>query len=124
LIRNILGIDPESGAMAVDTAIEAYQVVQFHLRDPETAAADLSQRLREFARSDVPPRMCGALLFAGAGRGERLFGVADHDSDAFTRRVGPVSLSGFFCNGEIGPAGGKTRLHGCTSVFAVFCPRP
>ncbi|HEY2735487.1 MAG TPA: FIST N-terminal domain-containing protein [Polyangiales bacterium] len=124
LIRNILGIDPESGAMAVDTAIEAYQVVQFHLRDPETAAADLSQRLRELARTDVPPRMRGTLLFAGAGRGERLFGVADHDSDAFTRRVGPISLSGFFCNGEIGPAAGKTRLHGCTSVFAVFCPRP
>jgi small ligand-binding sensory domain FIST len=123
LIRNILGVDPESGAMAVDTRIEAYQVVQFHLRDRDTAAADLAQRLRELARSDAAPRVRGALLFSGSGRGERLFGVANHDSDAFARRVGPVSLSGLFCAGEIGPVGGKTCVHGYTSLFAVFCSR-
>ena len=54
------------------------------------------------------------------GRGERLFGVANHDSDAFLKRVGPVSTSGIFCNGEIGPVGGKTFVHGYTSMFGVF----
>jgi small ligand-binding sensory domain FIST len=123
LIRNILGVDPESGAMAVDTHIEAYQVVQFHLRDRDTAAADLAQRLREFARSDAAPHVRGALLFSGSGRGERLFGVANHDSDAFVRRVGPVSLSGLFCAGEIGPVGGRTCLHNYTSIFAILLTR-
>ena len=121
LIRNILGIDPDSGALAVDAHVNPYQVVQFHLRDRETAAQDLSQRLRELTRSDIPPRVRGALLFSCLGRGERLYGVANHDSDAIARRVGPVSLSGFFSDGEIGPVDGKTRLHGYASVFAVFC---
>jgi small ligand-binding sensory domain FIST len=121
LIRNVLGIDPESGAMAIDARVNQYQVVQFHMRDRETAAQDLSQRLRELTRSDVPPRIRGALLFSCLGRGERLYGTANHDSDAFLRRVGPVSLSGFFSNGEIGPVGARTCLHGYTSVFAVFC---
>jgi small ligand-binding sensory domain FIST len=124
LIRNILGIDPDSGALAVDARVNPYQVVQFHLRDRDTASQDLSQRLRELTRSDIPPRVRGALLFSCLGRGERLYGVANHDSDAFARRVGPVSLSGFFSDGEIGPVDGKTCLHGYASVFAVFCSVP
>mgnify|MGYP003428916975 FL=1 len=121
LIRNILGIDPESGALAVDSRVDPYQVVQFHMRDRETAAADLNVRLRDLARSELGPQIRGALMFSCVGRGERLFGSPNHDSDLFTRRVGPRALSGFFCNGEVGPVGERTCMHGYTSVFAVFC---
>jgi len=121
LIRNILGIDPESGALAVDARVEPYQVVQFHMRDRDTAAADLHERLRELARSPQATRIRGGLMFSCMGRGERLFGVANHDSDMFARRVGPTPLAGFFCNGEVGPAGGRTSMHGYTSVFALIC---
>jgi small ligand-binding sensory domain FIST len=124
VIRNILGIDPESGALATDCRIDNYQVVQFHMRDRETAAQDLTQRLRELMRSDDATRIRGALLFSCLGRGERLFGTANHDSDSFAKRVGPVSLAGFFSNGEIGSVGGKTCLHCYTSVFALFYARP
>jgi small ligand-binding sensory domain FIST len=48
------------------------------------------------------------------------FGRPDHDTDVFQEHLGEVPLSGFFCNGEIGPVGGTTFLHGYTSVFAVF----
>jgi len=121
LIRNILGIDPERGALAVDARVQTYQVVQFHMRDRESAAADLTECLRELARSDYAPNIRGALLFSCVGRGERLFGTPNHDSDAFARRVGPVPLAGFFSNGEIGPVGNRSCVHGYTSVFAVFC---
>ncbi|HEX7481772.1 MAG TPA: FIST N-terminal domain-containing protein [Polyangiales bacterium] len=123
LIRNILGVDRESGAMATDARLGEYQVVQFHMRDRESAAQDLAQRLRQFARSDAAARARGALVFSCVGRGERLYGVADHDSDVFQRRVGAASLAGCFCNGEIGPVAGKTFVHGYTSVFAVFSER-
>jgi small ligand-binding sensory domain FIST len=122
VIRNILGIDPESGALAADCRFDTYEVVQFHMRDADAASEDLTQRLRELVRMESG-RMRGALLFTCVGRGERLFGVANHDSDLFTKRVGPLPLAGFFSNGEIGPAGGKTCLHGYSSVFAVFCQR-
>jgi small ligand-binding sensory domain FIST len=123
LVRNILGIDPDSGALATDVRIDAYQVVQFHLRDPESAGEDLNKQLRELARSPVASRIRGALLFSCVGRGERLFGVANHDSDAFARHVVTTPLAGFFSAGEIGPAGGNGALLGYTSVFALFCKK-
>ena len=61
-----------------------------------------------------------ALLFSCLGRGAHLFGRPDHDTDLFRAKVGAVPLGGFFCNGEIGPVGGATFLHGYTSAFALF----
>ena len=51
---------------------------------------------------------------------EACFGRPDHDTDLFRSKVGAVPLGGFFCNGEIGPVGGATFLHGYTSAFALF----
>ena len=62
------------------------------------------------------------LRFGVPGRGERFFGRPNHDSDLFRERVGAVPLGGFFCNGEIGPVGARTFLHGYTSSFALFRP--
>ena len=123
LIRHVLGIEPDSGAMAIDARVRDYQVVQFHLRDNETSAQDLVQRLRTFSASVPSESIRGALLFSCLGRGERLYGVPNHDSNVFAQRVSPRSLSGLFTNGEIGPVRDRTYLHGYTSVFAVFCDR-
>lgn len=38
----------------------------------------------------------------------------------FREKVVDLSLTGFFCNEEIGPAGGSTFLHGYTSSFGIF----
>ncbi|RPJ40420.1 MAG: hypothetical protein EHM19_13705, partial [Candidatus Latescibacterota bacterium] len=64
----------------------------------------------------------GALLFSCLGRGVHLYGRADHDTDAFRRSLGDLPLGGFFCNGEIGPVGGASYLHGFTSSFGIFSP--
>ena len=68
------------------------------------------------------PRPAGALLFSCTGRGAGLFGRPDHDTGLFEDALGPAALGGFFCNGEIGPVGGRTFLHGYTSAFALFRP--
>ncbi len=34
--------------------------------------------------------------------------------------LGPMGLAGFFCNGEIGPVGGKNYLHRFTASLALF----
>ena len=123
LIRNLIGADPDSGALHVAARLEGRRVVQFHLRDAAAAAADLERRL---ARDAVghPHGAAGALLFSCLGRGRGLYGVADHDSAALQRALGPLPLAGFFCNGEIGPVGSRTFLHGYTSAFGIFRPRP
>ena len=64
----------------------------------------------------------GALLFSCLGRGQDLYGKPNHDSDMFRDKLGDIPLGGFFCNGEIGPVGNATFLHGYTSSFGIFRP--
>jgi small ligand-binding sensory domain FIST len=122
LIRNLVGSDPNTGALHVAALLEGHRVVQFHVRDGAAAAEDLERRL---ARSGAAAAKdaAGALLFSCLGRGEGLFGEPDHDSSAFARALGPVPLAGFFCNGELGPIEGRTFLHGYTSSFGIFRKR-
>jgi small ligand-binding sensory domain FIST len=118
LIRNLYGMDAETGALAVGALPRPYQAVQFHLRDARTAAADLSALLDRYRAGRSAP--AGALLFSCLGRGMHLYGRPDHDTDLFAARVGRVPLGGCFCNGEIGPVGGSTFVHGYTSAFGLF----
>ena len=119
LIRNLIGADPNTGALHVAASLEDRRVVQFHLRDAAAAADDLERRLARYG-AEHGRGAAGALLFSCLGRGRGLYGVPDHDSAAFQRALGPVPLAGFFCNGEIGPVEGRTFLHGYTSAFGIF----
>jgi small ligand-binding sensory domain FIST len=119
LVRNLVGMDRESGALEVAAPLHEGQVLQFQLRDARSAAADLEARLRHYAegKSGTPE---GALLFSCLGRGRGLYGIPDHDSDLFRRLVGELPLAGFFGNGEIGPVENETFLHSYTSAFGIF----
>ena len=99
------------------------QTVQFHLRDSQTSAQDLDAMLEKYVSGHKPQEDSGALLFQCLGRGAFLYGRADHDTDMFREKVGTLPLTGFFCNGEIGPVGGSTFLHGYTSSFGIFRPK-
>jgi small ligand-binding sensory domain FIST len=124
LVRNVVGVDPRTGSMAIAAPLREGQVVQFHVRDAETSAEDLEQRLDAYRRDELDRATpAGALLFSCLGRGARLYGVPNHDSDAFRRHVGAVPIGGFFCNGEIGPVDARPFLHGYTSAFGLFRSR-
>jgi small ligand-binding sensory domain FIST len=123
LVRNIVGADQETGALAVGEVLHPVQAVQFVLRDAHAAEEDLRRLLDGRARTGREPP-AGALLFSCTGRGSGLFGEVDHDTALFEEKLGPAALGGFFCNGEIGPVGGTTFLHGYTSAFALFRRRP
>ncbi len=117
LIRNVIGTDRQSGAVAVGEVVPVGVTVQFHLRDAETADEDLGERL------------CGvsadaALLFTCTGRGTRMFGGPDHDAQAIVEHLGPIPTAGCFAAGEIGPVGGRNFLHGFTASVALFRHRP
>ena len=123
LIRNVMGMDESSGAVAVGEMLKEGQLVQFHLRDAETSAQDLVAVLERYAAENRENQAHGALLFSCLGRGQHLYGKANHDSEVFREMMGNVPLGGFFCNGEIGPVSGTTFLHGYTSSFGIFRPR-
>ncbi len=122
LIRNLLGIDPRTGAIAIGDRIRAGQTIQFHLRDAATSAADLEWVLERYCQTHATPP-AGCLMFSCLGRGEYLYAQPNFDSETFARYVGQSVQAGFFCNGEIGPVGGTTFLHGYTSVFGLFRAR-
>jgi small ligand-binding sensory domain FIST len=115
LIRGVIGMDPQSGALAVGDTIEVGETIQFHVRDAATADEDL----RTLLEGETGPA-AGALLFTCNGRGSRLFSVPDHDASLVSEKLGGLPLAGFNCAGEIGPVGGKNFLHGFTASIALF----
>ena len=123
LIRNLIGLDPESGVIAIGESLRNGQVVQFHLRDAATSALDLQTLLTRYRASLSGGAPRGALLFSCLGRGRHLYGEAHHDSRVIMDHLGDLPIGGFFCNGEIGPVGGRTYLHGYTSAIALFRPK-
>jgi small ligand-binding sensory domain FIST len=113
LVRNVLGGDPESGAIVVGDDIEVGQTVQFHVRDAAAADEDLREML---AGEDA----AAVLLFTCNGRGIRFFGEPDHDAGVVDQLLGPLPVAGAFCAGEVGPVGGRAFLHGFTASLALF----
>jgi small ligand-binding sensory domain FIST len=113
LVRNVMGADPESGALAIGDEVNVGQTVQFHVRDAAAADVDLHELL---AGHDAE----AALLFTCNGRGRRFFGVPDHDAGVLDQLLGPLPVAGALCAGEIGPVGGKNFLHGFTATVALF----
>jgi small ligand-binding sensory domain FIST len=123
LIRGVVGVDPESGAMVVGDQLEVGQTVQFHVRDAATADEELRSLLGA-TTTELGGMPAGALLFTCNGRGSRMFGLPDHDAGVVSSYLGGVPLAGFFCAGELGPVGGKNFLHGFTASLAIFLDRP
>lgn len=124
LIRNLLGVDPRVGAIAIGDRIRPGQRIQFHLRDAQASAEDLEALLQRYQKQTGEGTLkAGAFMFSCVGRGEGLYEEPNFDSRLFTTYLPGVPLSGFFCSGEIGPVGGNTFLHGYTSVFGI-CRQP
>ncbi|MBS0152211.1 MAG: FIST C-terminal domain-containing protein [Nitrospira sp.] len=122
LIRNLLGADRTTGAVAVGDIVQEGQTVQFQLRDAASASDEFNSLLEaDHARHRHPP--LGALMFSCCGRGQGLFGTPNHDAGTASARLGSIPLAGFFAQGEIGPVGGRNFLHGYTASLALFAER-
>jgi small ligand-binding sensory domain FIST len=122
LIRNLLGADRVTGAIAVGEVVQEGQTVQFHLRDAHSATEDLHMLLAADRAAHRHPPL-GALMFSCCGRGCGLFGRPNHDAGAASERLGPIPVAGFFAQGEIGPIGSRNFLHGYTASLALFAER-
>ncbi len=118
LIRNVIGLDRDSGAMQVGSQIRTGQTVQFQVRDAESADRDLRELLEREASSEAP--VSSALLFTCNGRGSRLFEEPDHDAGVLQETFGNLPNAGFFAQGELGPIGGKNFIHGYTACVTLF----
>lgn len=122
LIRNLIGIDHESGAIAVGALPREGQTLQFQLRDAEAADEDLRFLLEAQKMTLGGQQSMAALLCSCNGRGVGLFGAPHHDARMLAEILGPIPVAGCFCNGEIGPVGLRNFLHGFTASMALIVP--
>jgi small ligand-binding sensory domain FIST len=120
LVRNVVGIDTSSGAIALAEPVRVGQTIQFQIRDAETARADLTATLDALATRLDGRRPRFGCYFNCAGRGRGLFGTPDHDVRLIRARFGRFPLVGVFGNGEFGPIGTRNFLHTYTGVLALF----
>jgi small ligand-binding sensory domain FIST len=120
LVRNLLGVDPRTGSVAVGERLRVGQRVQFQLRDANASRQEQRQLLSRQRRQQPEP--LAALLFACLGRGEGLYGQPDGDVSACREQFEHVPVAGAFCNGEIGPVAGATHLHGYTASWGFLVP--
>ncbi len=119
LITNVLGADPDSGAIVIGGEARVGQTVQFHVRDAASADEDLVELLKADVESH-PVKPAAALLITCNGRGRRMFPVPNHDAATLRRVRGKMPLGGFFAQGEFGPVAGQNHLHGFTASAALF----
>jgi small ligand-binding sensory domain FIST len=119
LVRNVMGLEQESGALAITDHLRVGQTVQFHVRDAQSASEDLHTLLKRDRKNETQAP-AGGLVFTCNGRGCRLFGEPNHDALAIRGETGNVPLAGFFAQGEIGPVGGQNFIHGFTASVLLF----
>jgi small ligand-binding sensory domain FIST len=136
LIRGVVGVDQERGAVAVADLVRVGRTVRLHTRDAKTADEDLALLLDAQKLYDPP---FGSICITCFARGERLFGTRHHDASAVVRAFrapggeppaggqyldpaeqAPIAQSGFFGTGEIGPIGGVGFHHSNTACVALF----
>ena len=122
LIRNIVGIDPDVGAIAVAEQVAVGHTLQFQLRDPRTSRQELRRLLQQVSEPSRHAPAAGCLFFNCTGRGKSLYGIAHQDVKTIQTVSGKLPIGGFFCNGEIGPVDGTNLLHGYTASLGLFRP--
>ena len=120
LVRQVMGGDQESGAIAVNDEVTIGTTVQFHLRDAEAAHDDLEALVARVSATAAPD---AALLFSCTGRGRALFGVPDHDAGVLEECLGHVPTAGFFAAGELGPVAGANHMHSFSASMLLLSDR-
>jgi small ligand-binding sensory domain FIST len=118
VIRSLLGVRRESGAILIGDVIRTGQTLQFHLRDAKSAEEDRRLRLEGEIQLADPP--AAAVLVTCNSRGTRFFDMPHHDVTLTRQILGNIPIAGFFAAGELGPIAQKNFIHGHTAALALF----
>jgi small ligand-binding sensory domain FIST len=121
VIRGVVGVDKQTGAVAVSDQVSEGMELQFHARDHNTAHQDLSDTLG--LASSLYPASAGALLFTCTGRGQGLFGRTNHDAGLASTFFPETAVAGMFAAGEIGSVCGMPYIHGFSVSMGLLVER-
>ncbi len=116
LVRNLVGLDPKRGLVAVGDDLEGQAQLLFCRRDGNTARADLERMLQRLTTRLAGRTPRGGVYISCVGRGRNQFGARSEELRAIRAGLGDFPLVGFFANGEIYSG----RLYGYTGVLTLF----
>lgn len=121
LVRNIIGIDNDSGAMTISQHVSNGDRVMFVHRDHKSVYEDLSARLMDLRKrvqkdtGDFAPK--GALYISCVARAFNEFdGDNENEMQLIRDVIGDIPMTGFYAGGEIN----KGRLYGYTGILTLF----
>ena len=141
LIRQIIGFQPDKGAVVIGARVKTGDRVRFHVRDAKAAKEDMLLQMdrtkteRLFAGRANCGTPVAALQISCVARGQGMFGIPNVDlnyiASLFEDDQFNPPVAGFFANGEIGPVGiagfneqhtiDGTYMHGFTTVVGLLC---
>jgi small ligand-binding sensory domain FIST len=113
LVRQVVGADPNSGALRVGDIVSVGSTAQFQVRDATSADLEL-RRMVSGQAADA------ALVFTCNGRGTHLFPEPDHDASVVSESLDGAPIAGMFCAGELGPIGHHNFMHGFTASVVLL----
>jgi small ligand-binding sensory domain FIST len=123
LVRNIVGLDPERGILAVAEEVIEGERMLFTLRDPDRAREDLGQMLERQAGSLGGKRPALGFYFNCCARGRSLYKMDGIDAAYIRRALGDFPLIGLFGGFELAPLGKKNHLFAYTGVLALVAEK-
>jgi len=124
VIRDVIGIDPARGVVAIAAKLETDHVVVFCTRDETAARRDLvricseiREHVSEASRGGSEALgMAGAVYVSCLARSSHLFGETSEELRLIQSQLGDVPLVGFFAGGEVH----DTQLYGQSGVLTAF----
>lgn len=119
LVRNIIGLDPEKGIVAVADQVSEGQSMNFVLRDGQRARNDLQEMLdRQRAHLNGTKPALG-FYFNCCARGSSLYGIPGIDAAYIKQSLGDFPLLGMFGGYELAPLGRANHLFAYTGVLVL-----
>lgn len=119
--RGILGTENATGSITVGAIPRLGQTIQFLVRDPQAASADLEWQLQKL--SDLKGTFVGGLLNTCKSRGTAMFGRNDHDVAAVANALSDIPVIGLYSFGELGPVSGVPAYNAFAMSFGVIVER-
>lgn len=119
VVRNIVGVDPNQGIVAIADEIRQGQKMVFTLRDGDGSRDDLQVTLEAQAQAWEGQAPGFGLYFDCVGRGSGLYGFPDLDTSYIKQYLGDVPVIGFFTGCEIAPIQRQPSLHQYSGVLVL-----
>ncbi len=115
VVRNLFGLDPAKGWIAIADTITEGERLMFVRREGNDAADDLVAMITRLKRR-AGNHIRGAVYISCIARGPHMFGDKNAEMNLVRETLGDVPLIGFYANGEIS----NDRLYSYTGVLTLF----